>query len=226
MKRYWLSILLVIFIANIGLLYAIRMYGLAQTCFTKEQVVSDNRCLYIWSNKVFEEGTKSRPHRGHPCGMDVTAIIPGFHLSDMVKYMDPGYLGSICTGAVVPTSTTVPTQMPSETPVPTNTPVPTRTPVPTLEPTLTNTPTPTYTPTPTLTPTSIPTNTPPPIGAPTFAASPTVAVPTETNTPVPTILPANIITATVVPTNASSCTLPQIVTNIRINCGNCLGHKE
>lgn len=217
LKRYWLQIVLIVFISNFGIIYAIRYLSRAQTCYTKEQVSSDSRCLYIWSEKVFEIGSKSKPHHGHPCGMDVTAIIPGFHLADMVKYMDPNYLGNICT-ASQPTITITPIP-PSVTPVPSNTPYPTPTvtvsPVPTIFPSPTNIPLPTLTNTPTPTSTNIPTftQTPSPtyitrIGEPT-----TVPFPTNTSIPVPSL--TNIPSSIPVPTLISPIptVLPTVINN-------------
>ena len=106
----------------------------AATCFTASQVASDSRCLYIYSGKVYEKGTKSKPHKSNPCGTDVTSIIPSFHFGNMSKYMDPNYRGDICA-AGNPTATPLPTTAPTS--VPTS--VPTAT--PTISQVATSTPT-------------------------------------------------------------------------------------
>jgi len=72
--KFLFLIAVMIVTANLGLAYVIRYFSRAQTCFTKEEVASDSRCLYIWDNKVFEKGTRSSPHQGHPCGMDVSSL--------------------------------------------------------------------------------------------------------------------------------------------------------
>lgn len=209
-SRFAFQILFILVVANIGLFYAASYISRAQTCFTTAQVTSDNRCLYIWSGKVFEKDTRTNPHKGHPCGMDVTSIIPGFHLADMAKYMDPTYKGNICTSqptatptrpvptnTPVPSATRTPTVQPSPTRIPTNTPVP---------PSATSRPTPTRTPSPLPTNTSIPTRTPsptktptpPPVGdGPSNTPAPTA---TMTRTPTPTRVASPTQTSTYSPT--------------------------
>ena len=95
------------------------IYG--QTCFTPQTAASDSRCLYILQGKVYEKGTRSKPHQGNSCGTDVTSIIPSFHFSDLAKYLDPNYVGNICTVQPTPTPT-VPIPTPTLQPSPTNQP--------------------------------------------------------------------------------------------------------
>lgn len=98
----------------------------SQTCMTVDEVAADSRCLYIYNNNIFEKGTRSTPHQGNPCGTDITSLIPGSHLADVVYYLDPNYQASVCTA---PTSTPTPT--PSNTPTPTVAASSTSTPSPT-----------------------------------------------------------------------------------------------
>lgn len=153
-RRYTFSLIFILFMANIGLLVIIRLFGRAEGCFTPEAISSDSRCLYILNGKVFEKGTRDLPHNAHPCGEDVTSILPASHLAGIVTYLDPNYKGDICTAAA-PTITEIPTQAPQPTdiPQPTNTqqpnvPLPTNTtvPIPTAESQM-----PAFNPSPTLT---------------------------------------------------------------------------
>lgn len=106
-----------------------RNYIVGQTCFTTQTVSSDSRCLYILQGKVYEKGSRSKPHQGNSCGTDVTSIIPSFHFGDLPKYLDPNLVGSICTVQPSPTPT-----VPAPTATKTPTPSPTRTPTPTTFP--------------------------------------------------------------------------------------------
>ncbi|KKS46513.1 hypothetical protein A3J20_05130 [Candidatus Gottesmanbacteria bacterium RIFCSPLOWO2_02_FULL_42_29] len=117
-KRYILLVILMMVIANAGVAITVRLLTFSQTCFTKAQVAADSRCLYIWDNKVFEKGTRSSPHKGHPCGMDVSSLIPSFHTADMARYLDPNYKGTICPAAPTATVTPRPTLPLSLTPLP------------------------------------------------------------------------------------------------------------
>lgn len=127
---------------------SIKLYTYAQNCMTKTQISTDTRCLYIYGQNVYEKGTRSRPHQGQTCGIDVTNFIPSFHTTSMASYMDPNLIGAVCPDTLTPT--------PTKTPTPTATRTPTLT--PTLSPSLTRTPTqiPSITPT----NTSLPTITP------------------------------------------------------------------
>lgn len=117
LKKYTVFIIFILFMANVGILTVIRLRSKAQTCFTQASINSDSRCLYILSGKVYEKGTRASPHHSHPCGQDVTSILPASHLNAMMSYLDPNYKGDVCT--VVPTATEAPTQAPSSTFVPT-----------------------------------------------------------------------------------------------------------
>jgi hypothetical protein len=227
-KKYGFSIILILFISNVGLLYAIRMITLGKTCFTVPQVQSDTRCLYILSGHVYEKGSRSKPHKGHTCGMDVTSIIPSFHTANIVKYLDPHYVGDICTAAPIPTNT--PTKLPSNTPTttpsytPTTRPLATGTLLPTASPTIkltttpVNIPTNIPVPTPTKTPSPFPTNIPI-IAAATATLRPTASttlIPTTTIRPTTTQIPRTggvtypMATSTRIPTATLRPTVTQI----------------
>jgi hypothetical protein len=96
-------------------LYSRTEHIYAQTCLTREQVSNDSRCLYIVDDKVYQQGSRDTPHQGHPCGTDVTSIIPGSHRAMMNVYLTPNYVGNVCS---IPTPTNkIPT--PAETSSPT-----------------------------------------------------------------------------------------------------------
>ncbi len=152
-----------IFVLMTGLfLYAPLVF--AQTCMSREQVSSDNRCLYVASDKVYEKGTRTDPHQDHPCGTDVTSILPVTHTMDIPTRLTPNYVANICanptpTTIIIPTTASptsvqqsVPTAIPTRRPNPT--PLPTKRPAPTVRPTAK--PTPTAAPTPTRSPTIVP----------------------------------------------------------------------
>lgn len=222
--KYGLLTAITLVIANIGMVYIIRLLTKAQTCFTTAQVQTDNRCLYILNNKVYEKGSRSAPHKGHTCGTDVTSILPAFHLtSPYISLVDQAYRGDICALAN-PTATPRPTSVPTNTPVPT--PRPSQTPVPTSRPAATPVPTLTPVPTQRIVPTGLPTNTP--IPTPTVILQNTVTpyvsiVPSAT--PVINVQQQSYLTPTVPVTSSPSCQLPPAVTNIRISCPNCGGSQ-
>jgi hypothetical protein len=115
----------------------------AQACMTRQQVSSDSRCLYILNNKVYEHGTLSAPHQGHPCGTDITSIIPSFHAASANVYLTPYYRADVCAAATPTPIPPTPTRVP---PTPTNIPTPTTRPTsipptPTVRPTTNPTPT-------------------------------------------------------------------------------------
>lgn len=91
----------------------------ASQCMTTAQVQSDSRCLFILSGKIFEKGTRAKPHKGNTCGTDVTAIIPSFHNANVAKYLDPNYIADVCVGN--PTATPTTAQAPTATPTSTRT---------------------------------------------------------------------------------------------------------
>lgn len=171
---------IVLLVANIVLAYSIHFYLIASSCMTREEVANDQRCLYILQNKVYEKGTKGAPHEGHPCGSDVTSVIPASHLSDPALHLLPNYKADICT-AIQNTPTPIPA---TPTPKPaTPTPVPaTPTPVP---------PTPTSPAAPTQAPVQqqdTPTNQPAQQDTP-IPAPATKTPDTPTPTPLPTTTP-------------------------------------
>ena len=152
-KRLFFSIsgiLFVLFLTITGY-YLTRFLRAQSSCLTREQVQQDNRCLYIYNTMIFEKGTRTSPHKGHACGMDVTSIIPQSHLLDKVGYLDPNYRGELCSS------------QPTQTPTPSLTPIPnsTATPQPSQTPTIPSRPTntPILQPNPTETPQN-PTNLP------------------------------------------------------------------
>lgn len=183
---YGPQVWLILFFSNIAVIGVIRIFAANQSCLTIDQVNNDSRCLYILNNDIYQMGSKSNPHRGHPCGMDVTSIIPGNHKNNSTRYLTPNYVGSICS--VVPTQapTNPPTQAPTSAPTNPPTQVPTQAPTAQSQ-TLTQTKTPTTTPTlkagttptpvnPTATSQSTKTATPTPTGtsvAPQITAKPT-----------------------------------------------------
>ena len=198
--EYGLHLWLIVFAMNVALFYAAHFYSIGKTCFTTAQVASDNRCLYIWSGKVYEKGSRSSPHQGHPCGTDVTSIIPPSHIASQAKYLLPNYVGDICTATVQPTST--------PTPKPTNTPVPTAKPTDTPVPTQPKAPT--ATPVPTTAAVVAPTNTP--IPTPTTKQTQTNASPTPTPTIQPTVAYTALMPTTT--TNAGSPTSTPASTSV------------
>lgn len=132
--QYGLHILVILFLTNVALLYSLQFFIRANTaCMTKTQVAQDKRCLYVVSGKVYSKGTRSSPHHGHPCGTDVTSVIPSFHINSPAMYMTPNYVANIC---IAPTPTRVPTLVPTKVPTPIPTSVPTQAPTTTLIPTI------------------------------------------------------------------------------------------
>ncbi len=148
---------IMIVILGVVILLKMPQPSYSQTCMTRQQVSSDTtRCLYIIDSTVYKKGSRSSPHKGHPCGTDVTTIIPSFHAATASKYLTPNLVGTICAG---PTPTTIPT--PTVPKVPTATIGPTQVVQPTTPPTgvPTTPPTPLPTaivPTATLAPTQVP----------------------------------------------------------------------
>ncbi|MGI8420351.1 MAG: dockerin type I domain-containing protein [Candidatus Levyibacteriota bacterium] len=143
--EYGLHLWIVVFIMNVALFYAVNFYSLGKTCITPQQVQSDNRCLYILNGKVYEKGTRNDPHQGHPCGTDVTSVLPPSHTNNPAMYLLPNYIGDVCS--VQPT--TPPPPQPTAKPTNTPPPPPTQVPAPTRQAPTIAIPTPTFTPTPT-----------------------------------------------------------------------------
>lgn len=119
----YINAALLLTLIGAGTYYAVTLYTRGQSCFTVSQVQQDPRCLYIYNNKVFEKGTKASPHKGNPCGSDVSAIIPQSHILDKTARLDPNYRGDVCGLQAMPSAT----PSPSPTTVP-----PTTTPIQTL----------------------------------------------------------------------------------------------
>ena len=111
--NYGIHIWIILLLINLGFLYITKFNAKGQTCFTNAQVSSDNRCLYVLNGKVYEKGSRTSPHRGHPCGSDVSSTIPSFHTNSPASYLDPTYLGDVCTVAPTAVPTQVPTQVPT-----------------------------------------------------------------------------------------------------------------
>lgn len=91
-----------------GSYLTVRYFAYSQTCFTTAQVQSDTRCLYILDGKVYNKGTRSKPHHGNPCGTDISSVILSFHRQSPAKYLDPNYVGNICTAQPAATATPAP----------------------------------------------------------------------------------------------------------------------
>lgn len=177
------------------------------SCMTVAQVQSDSRCLYIVTTQIYEKGSRSSPHHAHPCGSDVTNVLPASHLGNIAFYLTPNFRANVCP-AVANTPTPLP---PTPTHTPTNTPIPTNTPFPTPTQTPINTPFPTQgtstnTPTPILTNGPRATFTPTPSYAPGFTPTPTAK-----QAQTPTLTSQN--TQTQVSPTSSSTFSSAIVTN-------------
>ncbi|HSW98077.1 MAG TPA: hypothetical protein VLF89_09700, partial [Candidatus Saccharimonadales bacterium] len=85
-------IFVLLFAGNLVAAYVMHFYVLGSSCMTKAQVASDSRCLYIVSDQVYEKGSRSSPHHGHPCGTDVTSILPSSHINDKAGHLLPNYV--------------------------------------------------------------------------------------------------------------------------------------
>jgi hypothetical protein len=182
LKEYGIHFWVILVLVNATVLYTVHFFLMASTCMTTQQVAADNRCLYIWGKQVFVKGTRAEPHYGHPCGTDVTSVIPASHIGNQASYMLPNYVANICTAAVAPTPT--PTPKPTSTPVPTVTkaPTPTIAPSPTPKPNAAAAPTVELV----LASTSTPTIDPP---TPSFTKNAVSAVPSASE--IPSILPSD-----------------------------------
>ena len=115
--EYGIHFWVLLFFINIVIFYVAQYHANGQTCFSTPQVSSDNRCLYILNNKVYEKGTRSSPHNGHPCGSDVTSVVPSSHTSNAATYLDPNYVGDICSATSTNTTTNTTTSPVPTTPV-------------------------------------------------------------------------------------------------------------
>jgi len=98
-----LYVLFLLILVNGVVLYTANFFVRgATTCMTQAQITADNRCLYIVSGKIYDKGTRSSPHHGHPCGTDVTSVIPSDHTSAATSYLDPNYVADVCTASAPP----------------------------------------------------------------------------------------------------------------------------
>lgn len=210
-KQHFLTfgvyVFIFLFAGNLIATYVMHFYVMGTTCMTTAQVASDSRCLYILSGQVYEKGTRSSPHQAHPCGTDVTAVVPASHINNKASYLLPTYVANICA-AVTPTPSPKPTATPTpkltNTPTPTVKPVLTSTPIPTTKPNATATPVPTSS-----NAASHPTSTPTPTQSVAFTATPThsgnATTPTVTttlviSTPTPSPSSEPSVTPTIDPT--------------------------
>lgn len=145
LRTWWLHLIFVFFLANFVIGRSLQLTFYAQSCLTREMVAADSRCLYIYGQQVYEKGSRRSPHKGNPCGTDVTSKIPSSHSRAAAKYLDPNLAGNVCTGTPNPTATPRPAPTNTPVPLPTATRAPTQTPA---LPTATQRPNPTATPMP------------------------------------------------------------------------------
>ena len=186
LSRFWFQLVFILFIANVVIFRVVQVYILSQNCLTIDQIINDQRCLYILGNNVYEKGTRAKPHQNHPCGTDVTEAIKTkpFHLTNPAKYLDPNFIAPICSGnspAATPAPTPQPTPRPSPQPTPAATPTAHATAKPTPQPSPAATPLPGATAKPTLRPT--PQLTP-------AASTVAILLPRATAKPTPAVTPA------------------------------------
>lgn len=146
-----LLLFIFLFFVNIVIAYNEHFGIIAQTCMTQMQMMTDQRCLYSVSGKIYNVSSLNSPHHGHPCGTDVTGALPSSHTQTLAAYLIPNYIADLCPQTM---NTPTPTVTPTDTPTPTGT-LPVN---PSSSPTATPTITPTATP-PTNGPSSPPTGT-------------------------------------------------------------------
>lgn len=118
-------VIVIFIITNVGIVVAIRFFLKAQSaCLTKDEIInscqSAGKCYYIYDNKYYGKGKCDEPHQGHPCGMDITSIIPTTHKSFIDIYLTPNYKGEVCSGTPVPTPYATPYETPYIYPTPGN----------------------------------------------------------------------------------------------------------
>lgn len=137
LARLWLQLVFVAFMANYGLVVAIRYLSrAASTCYTAVQVTTSTQCLSIVHDssptaRVYKPPIDStNSHYGYPssyvCNKDLnppdgTKIIPNSHVNasnilDLGHLKDVYWVGIIC--AAVPTTTPTPTLTPTPTSAP------------------------------------------------------------------------------------------------------------
>ncbi|MEK7168725.1 MAG: hypothetical protein AAB778_01820 [Patescibacteria group bacterium] len=164
-KKYTVHLIIIFFLANTSIALLIFSKAASNQCMTQTEIDSDSRCLYVYQNYVYEKGTRSKPHKGHACGMNVDSIMPNLHfVGSVLTKFNNTKIAPFCTGTnptttptATATATTTATQQPTE--------QPTQTPIqsgqnPTQQPTANPTQTPTQSgqaATPTATTTSTPT---------------------------------------------------------------------
>lgn len=96
-----------ILLFNVFVGYLMHYSIIAASCMTKTQITADSRCLYIIGNQIYQKGSRSSPHIGHPCGTDVTGIVPHSHQDGRLL---PNYIANLCASVTgTPTPTIAPT---------------------------------------------------------------------------------------------------------------------
>jgi hypothetical protein len=128
LKKYLVHLIILFFIANTSIALLIFTKAANEPCMNQSQIDADPRCLYVYQNDVYEMGTRSRPHKGHDCGINVDSIMPNLHfMGSVLSKFNNTKRTSFCSQAVTPTEN--PTQQPTQ--------------QPTVEPTANNTSNPT-----------------------------------------------------------------------------------
>ncbi|GEM_PF-1336279 len=75
-------------------------------CMTAQEVSSDNRCLYVRKDKVYEVPTRDNPI---PCGTDVTSLISDSDFEKLSASLHPKEVANFCTSDPGSSTTPVPT---------------------------------------------------------------------------------------------------------------------
>ncbi len=214
LNRFFLHIVFVLFLANVGIIYTINLLGKAAgTCMTAQDVMNDpatpiaggvKRCFMLYSNNVYNHKSGGQPdpistlgHMGHGCQILMTSsngtIYDATYDIDTGSYgfhKTSNYVGINAQAYVAPLCTTVTSiTTATEHVVFISDPITTSpTPIPTASPSPSPTKSPSPTPTPTATPSPTPTKSPTPSPTPTRSPSPT---PTST----PTASPSSLVFA-------------------------------
>lgn len=133
-----LHIWVILLVANILLIYSVRFYTHGTVCLNRKQVIADNRCLYIWGNRVYQQGIVATLNPKPACGSDITHKLPASVIANEAKYIIPNFAADLCQPdtlasvqtalSPVPSASIAPS--PSEAIFPSNTPEPTATPTP------------------------------------------------------------------------------------------------
>lgn len=119
LKKYLVHLIILFFIANTGVALLIFTRASNEPCMNQSQIDADPRCLYVYQNDVYEMGTRSKPHKGHDCGINVDSIMPNLHfMGSVLTKFNNTKRTSFCSQAVTPTEnpTQQPTQQPTEQP--------------------------------------------------------------------------------------------------------------